>query len=534
LSALQGCGGSGADPVTDSTTLTPSGQGGPVEFLHGVASGDPLSDRVVMWTRVTPETAANALGVRLSVFTDEALNNFVKAVETTTDASRDFTVKIDCDGLEADTVYFYQFQCAGKTSIVGRTKTAPAPGSTQDVALGLVSCSSLAHGFFNSYDLLANRDDLDAIVHLGDYIYEYGTNEYGSLRAYEPATEIISLSDYRIRHGQYKKDPDLLKLHARYPFITIWDDHESANNSYKDGAENHNEGEGDWETRKAFALQAYDEWMPIRLPEAGNTGKIFRKISFGDMADLVLLDTRLYERTLEASTPINPASDDVNNPDRTMIGQEQFDFLIDNLRSSQANWKLVGNQVVFHQWILKPGVNNNGAPNPFDDLVAPSGLNGDAWDGYSAERQRIIDALRGSDGGAPVDDTIFLTGDVHSEWVADITDSPNEPINASGTGYNPITGEGSVATEFVVTSVTSPGLPLPNEAIQAIRVSSPHIKHVRMSDRGYSVLRLSAERAVCEYWAVSTIEQRGATDMMTSSFEVLRGTNRIASAVSPV
>lgn len=520
--SLIGCGGQ-SDAAVQDTEITPNSANSNVQFVHGVASGDPMSDRVILWSRVTPSNESAALAVRLSVYRDEALEQFVKSVNVTTDSTRDFTVKIDCDELSPDTVYFYQFQCAGVLSPVGRTKTAPASASSRDVNLGLVSCSSLAHGLFNAYGLLANRVDLDAIVHLGDYIYEYGTGEYGSFREYEPANEIVSLSDYRKRHAQYKRDPDLMRLHANQPFITIWDDHESANNSYRDGAENHNAGEGDWETRKAVAQKAYDEWMPIRLPEAGNTSKIFRKVSFGGMADLVLLDTRLYDRDLEASTPIDPLQSDVSNSDRTMIGNEQFDFLIDQLRSSSSTWKLIGNQVVFHQWILKPGVNNS-SPNPLDDLIAPSGLNGDAWDGYTAERQRIIDALRGSDGGGKVDNAIFLTGDVHSAWVADITDTPNEPLS-----YNPVTGEGSVATEFVVTSVTSPGLPLPDEAIQAIRLSSPHIKHVKMSERGYSVLRLSQSKAVCEYWAVSSIEQANATESLSAVFEVEQGTNKIAS-----
>lgn len=526
---LISCGGQAGNTNTESA-ITPNSSNATVQFLHGVASGDPRFDRVVLWTRVSVNVENSAVAVRVNVYQDESLEVFVKSVPVTTDSSRDFTVKIDCDGLEPNTHYFYQFECGGVFSRVGRTKTAPRPSDAREINLGLVSCSSLAHGLFNAYGLLAQREDLDAIVHLGDYIYEYGSGQYGSFREYEPPHEIVSLDDYRKRHAQYKKDMDLLELHAKYPFITIWDDHESANNSYRDGAENHSSDEGDWLVRKADAQRAYDEWMPIRLPEPGNTSKIFRTISFGEMADLVLLDTRLYDRDLEASTPIDPLQSDVSNPDRTMIGQEQFDFLVNELRSSTAAWKLIGNQVVFHQWILKPGVNNT-LPNPMDDLVAPSGLNGDAWDGYSTERQRIINVLRGSDGGTKVDNTIFLTGDVHSAWVADITDTPNEPYSISGGGYNPLTGEGSVATEFVVTSVTSPGLPLPDEAIQAIRLSSPHIKHVKMSERGYSILRLTSSKAVCEYWAVSSIENANATESLSAVFEVEQGANRISSSL---
>jgi alkaline phosphatase D len=526
--SLQGCSSDGTSPTGTGTPTTPSGDNTPaqaVSFAHSVASGDPLFDRVILWTRITPSKPAQAVAGRVEVFEDEALTKPVKSINFTTDASRDFTVKVDCTGLQADKFYFYRFTSNGTNSPVGRTRTMPATGTDRALNLGLVSCSSLAHGFFNAYNFLAKRNDLDAIVHLGDYIYEYGNGEYGSLREYQPTGEIKTLSDYRTRHAQYKQEEDLRALHLRYPFITIWDDHESADNSYTEGANNHNEGEGEWPARKAAAQKAYDEWMPIRLPEPGNANKIFRKIQLGDMAELILLDTRLFDRDQDLGIPVNPITGNASDPTRTMIGQEQMDFLIGGMRNSKARWKLIGNQVVFHQWIIKPGVNNP-APTPVQDVLAPSGLNGDSWDAYSAERQKIINAIRGSDGGKAVNDVIILTGDVHSAWVADITDNPNLPISQAG-GYNPLTGDGSVATEFVVTSITSPGLPIPDEVVQAIRVSSPHIKHVKMSERGYSILRLNKDKAVCEYWAVSTIAQKGGTETLSASFEVLQGTNRI-------
>lgn len=526
VSVLSACTSSDNTPATPSRTNPSEQTGQNIEFLHGVASGDPAFDRVMLWTRLTPANPATTLAGRVDVFKDQALTQFVKSMNFETNAAQDFTVKLDCTGLQPDTIYFYQFRSNGRTSPVGRTKTTPAPGSKRPLNFGVVSCSSLAHGFFNAYAKLAERDDIDAIIHLGDYIYEYGTGQYGNVREYEPATEIITLSDYRTRHAQYKRDVDLQKLHQRFPFITIWDDHESTNNSYRDGAENHTEGvEGIWEERKAIAQQAYDEWMPLRLPEAGNRSKIFRRIQFGDLVDLFLLDTRLYDRDLEASTPVNPAEGSASDPDRTMIGQEQFDFLINGMRASSAQWKLVGNQVVFHQWIIKPGLNNP-APSPVNDILAPSGLNGDAWDGYGAERQRIINALRGSDGGPSIDNVVILTGDVHSAWVADITDNPNQPVDALG-GYNPINGAGSVAVEFVVTSITSPGLPVPNEIIQAIRASSPHIKHVNVLDRGYSVLRVTEEKTSCEYWTVDNIATSGSNEQLSTTFEVSSGANHI-------
>lgn len=525
LGLLQGC-SSDSGSVNNRTTPSEQTPTQNVQFLHSVASGDPAFDSVVLWTRITPENTRNTVAGRVDVFKDQALTQFVKSMDFQTTAAQDFTVKLICNGLQPDTIYFYQFRSNGKTSPVGRTRTSPAAGSKRNLNFGVVSCSSLAHGFFNAYAKLAERDDIDAIIHLGDYIYEYGNGQYGNVRQYEPATEIISLNDYRTRHAQYKKDPDLQKLHERFPFITIWDDHESTNNSYRDGAENHTEGaEGVWAQRKGFSQQAYDEWMPIRLPEPGNRAKIFRRVQFGDMVDLFMLDTRLFDRDIEAATPINPTDGVASNPDRTMIGEEQYNFLINGMRGSKAKWKLVGNQVVFHQWIIKPGLNNP-APAPLNEILAPSGLNGDAWDAYSAERQRIINAIRGSDGGAAVNNVVILTGDVHSAWVADITDNPNQPVSLAG-GYNPVNGDGSVATEFVVTSVTSPGLELPNQIIQAIRLSSPHIKHVNVTERGYSILRVSETKTTCEYWTVSTILQRGGTERLSARFEVADKANRI-------
>ncbi|HEX4879964.1 MAG TPA: alkaline phosphatase D family protein [Limnobacter sp.] len=527
LGLIQGCGSDNLagsnDGRTNPNEETPTQN---VQFLHGVASGDPAFDSVVLWTRVTPEKIDRRVSGRVDIFKDKNLTTLVKSMDFQTSKAEDFTVKLICNGLQADTVYFYQFRSNGKASRVGRTRTTPAAGSKRALNFGVVSCSSLAHGFFNAYAKLAERDDLDAIIHLGDYIYEYGNGQYGNVREYEPATEIVTLADYRTRHAQYKRDEDLQNLHALYPFITIWDDHESTNNSYRDGAENHTEGaEGVWAQRKAISQQAYDEWMPIRLPEPGNRAKIFRRVQFGDMADLFLLDTRLYDRDIEAATPVNPLEGAASDPDRTMIGQEQFDFLINGMRGSSAQWKLIGNQVVFHQWIIKPGLNNP-APTPVNDVLAPSGLNGDAWDAYGAERQRIINALRGSDGGNPIDNAVILTGDVHTAWVADITDNPNQPLDAVG-GYNPLTGQGSVAVEFVVTSVTSPGLDVPNEIIQAIRLTSPHIKHVNVTERGYSVLRVAEDKTTCEFWAVSTITERGGSERLSASFEVNNGANRI-------
>lgn len=509
----------------------------PVAFLHGVASGDPTHDGVMLWTRITPVDTQSVYEVVCLIRegSAKAPGRVVASQTMRATAARDFTIKIDASGLQPGRHYWYDFQCNGVTSRMGRTRTAPI-GDPGRLRFGLVSCSSMAHGYFHAYRLLAQDDQLDAIIHLGDYLYEYATGEYGNVRPCKPAHEILTLSDYRTRHAQYKgEDRDLQDLHARHPFITIWDDHESADNARMDGASNHTEGsEGVWVQRKAWAQQAYDEWMPIRLPEAGNAARIWRRLRYGSLVDLLMLDTRLFGRTLQAATPINPATENVADPARQMIGTVQFKALKQWLQESTATWKLIGNQVVFHQWMLKPGSTaaaDLAAAAPslggrLAALTAPSGLNGDAWDAYTHERSQIMNVIRGrlpEGHGKPVSNVVFLTGDVHSTWVADIHEDPLNPLK-----YDRISGQGSMATEFVVTSVTSPGLPLPNQFGQAFQLDNPHIRHINFSDKGYAVLSVTASRVECAYTFVSDVTNpmMGAP-MPGPVFSVRAGQNRI-------
>ncbi len=490
-------------------------------FAHGVATGDPTANSMIFWTRVSEQTAP--VDVTLEIFKDALLTQLYATRCTQANATRDYTIKLDVDGLEPATTYYYRFSTASATSRTGRTQTAPAAGIGA-LKFGVVSCSSMAHGFFNAYAQLSNRKDINAIIHLGDYIYEYGTGEYGDIRPYEPANEIKTLSDYRTRHSFYKRtDADLQTLHSLFPFITIWDDHESTNNSYRDGAGNHTEGvEGSWPQRKGWAQQAYDEWMPIRLPEAGNTNKIWRRLRYGTLLDMFMLDTRLFDRDPEAATPVNPTDSTARAEDRNLLGKVQLEWLSNGLQESSAKWKVIGNQVVFHQWSVKPGPDGK-VPAELQGLVGPSGLNGDSWDGYVAERKRVTAVLSGANGKKKIDNTIILTGDVHSSWVADITNDPNDPSI-----YNPITGSGSLAVEFVGPSVTSPGLPIPNQAVDAFRVINPHIKYINLSDHGYMLVSFTEKEASCEYWYVSTVTERGGSERMGKKFTVLAGENKVS------
>jgi alkaline phosphatase D len=479
-------------------------------FQHGVASGDPLSDRVMLWTRVTPPNGQASVAGLVDVFRDEALAERLGRMNFVTSADRDFTVKVDFAGLAPGTTYYYRFEAQGDASPVGRTRTAPA-GDAQRLRFGVVSCSSYAHGYFNGYAQLARRTDIDAIIHLGDYLYEYGTAEYGDLRPYEPDHEMVSLADYRTRHAYYKQEPDLQELHRLFPFVTVWDDHESTDNSWRDGAVNHTEGaEGVWGERKARAQKAYDEWMPIRYPERGNVGKIFRKLSYGGLVDLFMLDTRLYDR--DEPAPLLPMADQIKDPARRMLGPEQFQWLTDGLGASTATWKLIGQQVVMHPWNLvgAPQVAGGGQP-----------LNGDSWDGYQAERAALLSHLRDQ----RIDNVVVLSGDVHSSWAADVTDDPSNPAV-----YNPATGAGSVAVEFTTTAITSPfAIDIP-EGQQAFLLNNPHIRYTDWDQKGYLLLDVTPERVQGEWWYVSTIEERGGTESFGVGYQVRSGANHLGLA----
>lgn len=283
---------------------------GDLAFNHGVASGDPKHDRVVIWTRVSPINAG-PVPVRWIVARNRELTDVVKTGVIETSEARDYTVKADVTGLRAGAPYFYGFRAGSAESAVGKTRTLPR-GRTEELKIGVVSCSSYSHGFFNAYEALAERDDLAAIIHLGDYIYEYGLSGYGGDVALQlgrqpvPGVECRRLEDYRARHAQYKTEPELQAAHAAAPWIVVWDDHEIANDAFTTGAENHNEGEGEWANRKRAALQAYYEWMPIREPEQGRAFEaINRSFQFGDLFTLIMLETRLLART----QPLDYAAD---------------------------------------------------------------------------------------------------------------------------------------------------------------------------------------------------------------------------------
>jgi alkaline phosphatase D len=525
---LQACGGGGGD--SSGGTGTPP-QTAATSFLHGVASGDPLSSAVILWTRVTPPTGSSApVTVDFFVATDPGMTAMVKTGRVSTDASRDYTVKIDADGLQPNTTYYYRFSAASVFSPIGRTKTLPV-GDTGRLRLAVVSCASLAHGYFNAYRRIAERADLDLVVHLGDYIYEYGSGEYGDVRSYEPANEILTLSDYRTRHAQYKRDIDLQEVHRQHAMVAIWDDHEFANDAWSGGAGNHTEGaEGTWAARVAAALQAYYEWMPVRVVDPANLRKNNRSFALGNLVDLIMLEERVNARSQQINRNVLSFGNftqtgDYLDPARQMLGTEEESWLAGKLRGSTAKWKLVGQGVMFAQLKSVGGVVANGGGTFF---------NPDQWDGYQPARDRVYDIIKGSAGAPAVGNVVILTGDIHSSFAADLSQDPNNRDVASG-GYDADTGAGSRAVELVSTSVTSPGAIDPKGiAAAALQLANPHLKYVDLTERGYMLLDVDATRVVSEWWYVDTVTSRSSGQSMGRAMQVTDGSNHLGAGAQTV
>ena len=503
--------------------LAPAATQGP-RFQHGVASGDPLADRVILWTRVTPPEAGARSIVQYEVAGDADFRQVVVRGVLRTDAARDHTVKVDAGPLRPGTTYYYRFRCGAEASPVGRTRTLPQ-GFVRRARVAVLSCSNFAAGLFNAYARVAARADLDLVIHLGDYLYEYGADEFGSLRQPQPVHEILTLTDYRTRHAQYKTDLDLQALHRQHPMVCIWDDHEVANDAWQGGAQNHTEGvEGTWDARVGVAMQAYREWMPVR-EQAAPRGQA-RAYAFGDLFDLLMLEERLVARSKQLvgtiDTPFGPGFEqtgDFLDPSRSLLGDAQEGWLADRLRTSRARWKLVGQGVMFAQ--LKA----RGA------TLAEGGgvfLNPDQWDGYQPARDRVYAVLEGSGDQPRIDNVVILTGDIHSSWAADLNRDPNNPDPDQG-GYDPRSGRGSQAVEFVTTSVTSPGLSDPSGNIaKLVRVVNPHVRFVDFERHGYTLLDITAGRVVCEWWFVDTVESPSAIETLGAAFEVASGDNHLA------
>ena len=493
-------------------------------FLHGVASGDPLPDRVVLWTRVTPSREAlpgSGLGddteLEWQIDTSDTFDN-PKTGTVTASAETDHTVHVDADGLEPATEYFYRFivksgEHAGAESLTGRTLTAPAEDAELDqLNLAIASCANWESGFFAAYGDMAQRaraGEIDHVVFLGDYIYEYPTGEYagksGVARMHHPEWEITTQEDYRQRHGRYRTDLNLQAAHAACPWIVVWDDHESANNSWLEGAENHTDGrvEGEWKERQAAATQAYYEWLPVRREALPGDPGIYRSFTFGTLAQLTMMDLRSF-RDAE-TTGANFANDD-----RTMLGTDQFNWVAKQLQESNARWDVLGNSVMVSPMrfvTIQDDEKANIASGYIKERATGIAVNSDQWDGYAAERDRLLTMLDEQESNA-----LFLTGDIHSEWANSI---------ASPSGF------GEIGCEMVTTSISAPNVdeiltdvfgtyhPEDNSTSllveKTIRDYNPWVNHIDFDAHGYGIASIHHDFVDMLYYRVSDVEDPDAS-----------------------
>lgn len=482
---LQSC-GSGTPAA--STAPTPPPAAGSFEFKHGVASGDPYPDSVVLWTRVTPGSAGS-IPVQWALYRDPASAQLLASGTFTTSEARDYTVKAVPTGLSPATSYYYQFNVGATKSPIGRTRTAPAASAALErLRFAMTSCAWLSMGYFNGYRKIAQRLDLDAVFTLGDYLYEYGPNDAGGTvipgRTFDPPNEMKTLSDYRLRHANYKSDADLQQAHRQHPWICVWDDHESTNDSNSTGAQNHTEGsEGLWSERKGFSIKAYFEWMPVREefnPQVDAGKHLYRKLGYGKLVDIFMLDTRLEGRD---PAPANAA--DAATATRRIMSAKQEQFFLDGILNSTAQWKLIGQQTMISQLHLAPG----------------QAYTLDSWDGYIAQRNRIFDFIGGANSKmAPVKNVVVLTGDIHTAFACELSKDP-----ASTTAYTPGV-LGSVAVEMVCPSISSVGFP----EVNGLKAMNRHMRYAEASGdagHGYTVLDITPARCQGEWFFNATVLQ---------------------------
>ena len=484
-------------------------------FAHGVASGDPSADGVVLWTRLTAAGTPGPVPVRWRASLSPDLSGAVAEGEVEASVERDRTVHVDVGGLEPATTYYYRFDALGSSSPVGRTRTTPR-GATSRVRLGVASCANWAHGFFNAYRHLAERD-VDAVAHLGDYVYEGADAWPAVARVHRPPARLRTLADYRTRHAQYRSDPDLQRLHARHPVVAVWDDHDVAGNAWRDGAADHDPStDGSWSDRRAAAVRAYLEWLPVRSPDPARTERIYRSLVFGDLVRLIVLDTRLEGRDRPAEDGKRAVAT-VGKRERSLLGAEQRRWLHDELRALAA-WRLLGNQVMMAPLhVLRlPGLLRRLVPGI---VAGGAGVNAGQWDGYPEERRRLFEFLRRE----TVRDVVVLTGDLHSSWAAELT-------------LDPSAQSGAVGVEFVTPSVTARSFveevapPLPGSSAVLRRLvarQNPHVRFFDLERHGYLLVDVDSERVVAEWWHVDTVASRSTGERLAARWAVRRGDPRL-------
>lgn len=517
-----------------------------IQFLHGVASGDPLKDRVILWTRVTVDDQTARLEVVWDISLDQNFTQIINTGKVQTSFAQDFTVKVDANKLRSNQKYFYRFRFGDVISAIGQTKTLPE--TTSSVKFAVCSCSNYPAGYFHVYREMA-KQEVDVVIHLGDYIYEYGQDGYatedakklGRLLASDNDKEIIKLDDYRKRYALYRSDVDLQALHQRHPFIVIWDDHELTNDTWKEGAENHQADEGRFVDRKLAALQAYFEWMPIRPIAENDHLNIYRQFDFGSLVQLSMLDTRILARDKQleytdymtaSGLDIHRFQADLTLPTRTLMGYAQREWLQKKLEQSTTIWNVLGQQVLMSKMLVPAELlmslaaitSGNASAEALSKMsaqiaelvnlkirllkgdptlsvgekarvttVAPYNL--DAWDGYYAEREMIYATLKKLN-----KKIVVLAGDTHNAWSSDLHTQSGD----------------KVGVELATSSVSSPGmekyLNIPLAQLQQFEMAFTtlidELTYTNLNQRGYLKVSFTEQRMLSEWIFVNTIKDQ--------------------------
>ena len=487
-------------------------------FQFGVASGDPLADRVMLWTHVECE-APVAVGWEIAL--DEQLLDTVASGVTEATPKTDGTVHVDVAGLEPGTTYYFQFGAHGEDSPIGRTRTLPDP--SDHLRLAMVSCAKFNAGFFNAYARIAERTDLDFLLHLGDYIYEASNTPPKSQtpgadigRPFDPLHECVTLEDYRTRYRQYRRDPDVQRLHAAHPVIATLDDHEFADGAWRDGASEHKPEYPPWSERRANAFRAREEWLPVRRVDQHDPERVWRRVPVGGLVDLFLIDTR----TRRDEPVAGPA---MRERTRSALGAEQRAWLFSAMTASKARWRLLANPSVMGQtWhpdlpeAVREGLRK--VKLIADDMQGPDY---DQWDGYPAERDAFLHHITRHH----MDNVVVLSGDVHVSLALELHHNPFDSTDHT------------LAVEFVTPSLTSQNLDdkmgWPRRAAESQAVEEqaveflPHWEWVDLDSHGYVVIDVTPERVTAEWWHLDTVLERSPHEDCSAAFSVPHGTERL-------
>ncbi|KAJ4364748.1 hypothetical protein N0V95_000695 [Ascochyta clinopodiicola] len=533
-----------------------------LNFTHGVASGDPYPNSVILWTRVAPQSdnsqsnltvsgyasiydhdnekyvhvSKSPICVEYKVASDQNLTSTVDSGKVYTSSDVDFTVKVEAKNLKPYTTYYYQFNVCNSEnkSALGRTKTTPnADDDITKVSIAVYSCANYPFGFFNAYGNVARKDSVDYVVFLGDYIYEYENGYYGwgnSLgRIPLPDREIFSLYDYRKRLATYRTDLDLVESHQKFPWIPVWDDHEVADNTYRDGMAELNNTEDSFikdgvgvavDQRKMNAVRAYFEWMPIRQVDMDDNLRIWRSFSIGKLVDLTMLDTRQYDRSI---TDLYWNTDYVheisNDAGRSLMGSRQENWFYRSLSESAergATWRVIGSQIVFSRVNQSAAYGND---NP---------VNYDAWDGYQANKNRTLNHLYSNN----INNNIFLAGDSHASWVSDL-------VWLGEKEYNKSTGSGSIGVEFAGSAVTSPcpyganiSLATANNYSTWLQNANDELQWQDLYYRGYFELHFTHDKVDANFFGLPTVATRNGWEIPIANFTVIAGENKLQRPVA--